>query len=143
MLNDINQDVEHSLRHILSKNIRLLIFRGKFVDRFKEFLAIKPTPKSCSQLNLGIIKEFREYQLAAESRPKTKSMNFELKALRTIFDYGKKWKLIENNPTDGIRFQRVTDAKPLRILDKYEINHLLASCDDDIRYVILGFYTPE
>ena len=95
------------------------------IDRFHEFLAANKDLKLCSHLNMGVIESYRQFRLSSTHPPKTKSMNFELKALRTFFNYAMKWKLIRENPTTGIRFQRVTDAKALRFLSKEEISLLL------------------
>ncbi|MFH1373260.1 MAG: tyrosine-type recombinase/integrase [bacterium] len=109
------------------------------IDRFQEFLVTEPRIRLCSQVNLGVIERYRQSRLAGTQPPMTKSMNFEIKTLRTIFNYAIKWDLAEKNPTDGIRFQRVMDAKPHRILTKDEVSVLLDASPPDMRSVILGF----
>ncbi len=109
------------------------------VDRFNEFLRTRRSMRLCSHVTTGVIEDFRQYRLAGSRPPKTKSMNFEIKALRTIFNYGIKWELTSKNPTDGVKSQKVTDAKPLRFLSREEAMALLESSPQDMRSIILGF----
>jgi integrase len=109
------------------------------VDRFREFLQTEPRIKLCSHLDLGVIERFRQLRLATPDPPKTKSMNFELKGLRTIFRYGVKWGMCGSDPTQGIKFQKITDARPYRILTKKEVMVLLDSSPSDMKAIILGF----
>lgn len=109
------------------------------VERFTEFLTSRPRTKRGSHLDPGVIEQFRQERLQSPRPPKTKSMNFEIKALRTIFNCAKQWGLIDRNPTEGVKTQRVTDARPLRFLSDEECRRLLEESPDDMRAIILGF----
>jgi integrase len=109
------------------------------IDRFQEFLKTQPRIRLCSHLDLGVVERFRQYRLSQSEPPKTKSMNFELKGLRTVFRYAVKWGMCSKDPTHGVKFQRITDAKPHRILSKEEVRVLLGASPPDMKAVILGF----
>ena len=47
------------------------------IDRFNEFLDSRPNVKRSSQLNTGVMEQFRQVRLSSSNPPKTKSMNFE------------------------------------------------------------------
>lgn len=112
---------------------------GNVIDRFLEFLKTRPQVIMGKHMSLALMEDFRQHRLHSDRPPKTKSMNFELKALRTIFNYGIKWELLDRNPTHGIRFQKITDAKPLCFLSKEEIERLLKVSDEDLQDVTKGY----
>lgn len=68
---------------------------------------------------------------------KTRTVNSELKTLRTLFNCGIKWNLVRENPTKGVQMLKTHDAAQPRFLTKEECQVLLAHCDDTLRPIVV------
>lgn len=71
--------------------------------------------------------KIRENRLPA----KTRTLNFELKTLRSIFGWGIKQGLCRDNPAKGIQLLKVTDSKKPRFLTIDECREFLKACSED------------
>ena len=109
-----------------------------------------------SQLDLSIIEAFKRFRRTTDPRDinlpdgfpfkvrpnsqvgKTRTVNYELKTLRSIFGFGRKHRLCNINPCDGITYLIVTDSKEPRFLTTEECNLLLEHSDARVYPV---FYT--
>ena len=69
---------------------------------------------------------------------KSNTVNMELQTLRTIFNKAIDWGFVKENPTKGVQFLKVTDAKKPRFLTKEETKQLLANAKGDYFNI---FYT--
>ncbi len=67
------------------------------------------------------------------------TINFELSALRTIFNLAKKWDYLKENPTDKVKKLKVTDSKPIRFLTRDECQRLLESCPEELYPIYYTF----
>jgi len=67
------------------------------------------------------------------------TINFELGALRTMFNLAVKWGYLEKNPISGIRFLKTDDSKSRRWLTEEECRALLEFSSDEDRPIFLTF----
>lgn len=97
------------------------------VDHFQRFLSNYPFITKMSQLNPKIFEDFKRFRFEEEAENRT--INMELKTLRSIFNLAKNWGYTKENPTDGIRMLKITNHITPRFLSEGEIKKLLDNCD--------------
>ena len=67
------------------------------------------------------------------------TINFELSALKTIFNLAIKWDYLKDNPTNNVKKLKVIDSKPIRFLSKQECQRLLEACPEDLYPIYFTF----
>ncbi len=67
------------------------------------------------------------------------TVNFEISALKTVFNPAIKWGYLIENPTKGVQKPKVKDAKPTRFLSKAERQKQLDACPPDLHPMYLTF----
>lgn len=104
--------------------------------------------KRISHLNAQIIEKYKHFRITTDPRTinlpknfpyiiknnslkaKTKTLNYEIKTLRSIFQYGVRNKLCKENPCESVTSMKVTDASTPRFLTFEESELFLNSCGD-------------
>lgn len=120
------------------------------VDHFERFLREQyPTVNRLSQLSTHLFERYKTWRRNSVTtpngrasndsdggtggrHPKSNTINMELGVLRTMLARAVQWDCLAKNPTEGVNFLRVTDAKPPRFLTKEECHKLLANCGPDL-----------
>jgi len=127
----------------------------EIVNNFRAFLKLHPYITRVEHLEPRVFEDFKTFRreghgaarvrtdLRVEghgTRPiKTRTVNSEVKTLRTIFNYGIKWNLVRENPTKGVQMLKTVDAAQPRFLTKEECQLLLDHCDETLRPIVLTF----
>jgi len=118
------------------------------IDNFSSFLKLYPGIKRLTHLKPNLFEQYKAHRRNGGNgedeengtrSAKTNTVNMEIQTLRTIFKLAIQWGYIEKNPTEGIKYLKVTDAKPARFLNKKEIKTLLDNCDKKLYPVFLTF----
>jgi len=128
------------------------------IDHFKEFLGTRPKLTFVSEINTEAIdqyKIFRKNSLVNPNGSPVKSeddardytrkgarahtINFEISALRTVFNQAIKWGYMNSNPTKGVKRLKVTDSKELRFLTVEETRRFLDACPGDLYPIYFTF----
>jgi integrase len=129
-------------------------YRG-IIANFTAFLRFYPGIKTLSQLSPNLFEQYKTYRRNGGNRDnndngeeeeenglraaKTNTVNMEIQTLRTIFKIAIQWGYLEKNPTEGIKYLKVTDAKAPRFLTKEEIKTLLENCGEELYPIFLTF----
>ncbi|MBD3383231.1 MAG: hypothetical protein GF404_13700, partial [candidate division Zixibacteria bacterium] len=127
------------------------------IRNFKVFMGLKhPQLKKVSQLDPMIFEKYKKFRkntdlgraeipehLAHLVKPncvkaKTRTINYEIKTLRSIFKFGIDRGLCTLNPCTGVKSIKVTDSKSPRFLNRDECIRLLKACNQELRSI---FYT--
>ena len=127
------------------------------VMNFKIFLAFEyPHIKKISELSPTVFERFKDFRLNVDPRKlklpagypydiarnalpgKSRTINYEIKTIRSILNFGIKHGLCRNNPTQDVPALKVNDSKRPRFLDSAEVELFLAASPPDL-YPI--FYT--
>lgn len=125
---------------------------------FGVFLAFfHPDVKLISELNLGIFEEYKAYRKNTNPaelklpedfpfeipanclRAKAKTINYEIKTLRSMLNFGIKRGMCRDNPAKGVTSLKVTDSKAPRFLTFQESDQLLKNCDGSLYPVFFTF----
>jgi integrase len=128
------------------------------MDNFKGFLAEYPDVVFLSQVKPEHIDLYKVYRKDALINPngtrveseakatkytrkgaRSKTINFEIDTLRTIFNLAIKWDYLKENPTQNITRLKVSDSKPPRFLTIEECDRFLSHCSDDLRPIYFTF----
>ena len=122
------------------------------IDNFKAFLELYPGIKRLSQLQPNLFEQYKTHRrnggngdngdMEEENgakTAKTNTVNMEIQTLRSIFKLAIQWGYLEKNPTEGVKYLKVTDAKPARFLSKKEIKALLENCGPELYPIFLTF----
>jgi len=139
--------------HLPSTHLRY----WEVLRNFQVFLAIKHKDNiKISQLTQEIIENYKSfrrnvdprtiklpddfpYQIPANcSIAKTKTLNLEIKTLRSMFNYGIRMGFCRDNPFKSVPLLKTTDSKQPRFLSEQECRTLLDYCPKDLRPI---FYT--
>jgi integrase len=107
------------------------------LSNFRLFLSEHPNLKKVSQLNAGLIEEYKVYR--KKQGAKSNTINIELKGIRVCFNNGVKWGLIKGGPMVGVKSLRIRDAKPPRFLSEDECNQLLQNCGKELYPIFFTF----
>ena len=93
-----------------------------------------------SQISRKTIEDFKAWSL--ESRgAKARTINADLKTLRSAFSLTVRYGHMNDNPAAGIKLLKEPEKRP-RIMDKEQIKAILAALTDEVRpMVMLGLYT--
>jgi integrase len=114
------------------------------VDHFREFLLTKPKIRFVSQTKTEVIDKYKLFRKNSYINPngspvqsesdvkqytrkgvRAHTINFEIGALKTIFNLAIKWDYLKENPTKDVVKLKVNDSKPVRFLTKEECTRLL------------------
>jgi len=68
-----------------------------------------------------------------------RTINYEIKTLRSIFNFGKKRGLCDGNPTEGVTFLKIMKKNEPRFLTKDEIKLLLENCEKHYKPIFIIF----
>lgn len=106
------------------------------LNNFRQFLSKHPSLTKVSQLNAGLVEEYKV--LRRRQGAKSNTVNIELKGLKVCFNCAVKWGLITSAPMAGVKKLKVRDAKPPRFLSEDECSQLLQNCGKELYSI---FYT--
>jgi len=129
------------------------------LDHFTTFLRNKRTDVGfMSQVSPQVIDQYKVYRKDAWVNPngqhvdsdddvteftrkgaRAHTINFEIAALKTVFNLAIKWGYLKENPTKQVKKLKVTDAKPVRFLSQEECNRLLEACPADLYPIYYAF----
>jgi len=129
------------------------------IDHFKVFLKEEyPNISYVSQVNTEIIDRYKVSRKDAWVNPngsevesdedvkgytrkgaRAHTINFEIGALKTIFNLAIKWGYTRVNPTNDVKKLKVTDSKPARHLSPKESRRFLEACPDDLYPIFFTF----
>lgn len=88
-----------------------------------------------SQLSPALFEDFKRER---RTTVKTNTINNNIRMLKAMFNLAVKWGYMKENPAEDTKFLEITDAVPIRILTKEEIDRFLKNCSKQY-YAI--FYT--
>ena len=128
-------------------------------DHFNRFLSSEAQEiKFISQVTTETIDRYKVYRKSSWVNPngspvtsdeavgehtrrgaRAHTINFEINALKTIFNTAIKWGYIKENPTKGVNKLKVEDAKPVRFLTVDECQRFLDSCSPELYPVYMTF----
>ncbi|HUV31861.1 MAG TPA: site-specific integrase [Acidobacteriota bacterium] len=128
------------------------------IQNFRLFLAIKyPELTKISQIKLELLEAYKRYRRMVDPRTvrvpdeyqekvpqnvlagKARTINYELKTLRLILNFGKKRGFCHENPTEGLTYLKVIDSREPRFLTKEECKLLLENSDKKYYAVFFTF----
>jgi len=128
------------------------------IDHLKEFLKSKQDITFISEISTEVIDQYKVFRKNAMVNPnghpvesdddieeytrkgaRAHTINFEIAALKTIFNLAIKWGYLKENPTKGIRKLKVVDSKPLKFLSVEECQRLLNACPEDLYLIYFTF----
>ena len=128
------------------------------VDHFQRFLKDNPKVTFVSQVTTHVIDQYKVFRKDSLVNPngqpveseddikehtrkgaRAHTINFEISALKTIFNVAIKWGYTKENPTKGVKKLKVTDAKPVRFLSTEECKALLDTCPPDLYPIYFTF----
>jgi len=89
--------------------------------------------------NGDVIESDEEVRDHTRKGARAHTINFEISAIRTIFNLAIKWGYLRDNPTKQVKKLKVNDAKPVRFLSKEECQRLLEACPPDLYPVYFTF----
>jgi len=67
------------------------------------------------------------------------TINFEIGALKTMFNLAIKWGYLKENPTTNVKPLKVNDSKPVRFLTDKEVSTFLNACPPDLYPIYFTF----
>ena len=67
------------------------------------------------------------------------TINFEIGALKTMFNLAIKWGYLKENPTTNVKPLKVNDSKPVRFLSDKEVSKFLNACPADLYPIYFTF----
>jgi len=121
------------------------------VDHFQQFLQAQPKLSFLSQVTAEMIDRYKVFRKSSwvngnghsvdsdgDVTPNTRkgarahTINFEIDALRLMFNIAIKWDYLKENPTRGAIKLKVDDAKPPRYLTSDECKRLLKASPTDL-----------
>ncbi len=128
------------------------------IDNFKGFLAAYPSAVFLSQVKPEHIDLYKVYRKDALVNPngkrveseekateftrkgaRSKTINFEIDTLRTVFNLAIKWDYLKENPTQKVTRLKVSDSKAPRFLTIEECERFLSYCPDDLHPIYFTF----
>jgi len=128
------------------------------IDHFREFLDTKQEITFMSEVTTEVVDQYKVYRKSSLVNPnghpvetdedieeytrkgaRANTINFEIAALKTIFNVAIKWDYLKDNPTKGVKKLKVTDSKPLKFLSIEECQRLLNACPPDLYPIYFAF----
>ncbi len=128
------------------------------VKNFQVFLALHFSEvQNISQLNHAIFEKFKKYRrnvnpseldipenfpyhIAKNCQPgKAKTINYEIKTLKSIFNFGIKQGMCKENPAKDVTTLKVNDSQIPRFLTFKEADMFLSNCDEEYYPVFFTF----
>jgi len=98
------------------------------IDNFNRFISSYPYITKISQLNPKLLEDYKAFRVEEEASNKT--INMELKTIRAILALAKTWGYTKDNPTDGVRFMKITNHIAPRFFTEAECKKLLTTCNE-------------
>ena len=112
------------------------------VDNFIHFAQKETTINKISQISVDTIEKYKIYRRsvpvarngakaervkkeAVSQGVKGYTLNFEITALRTIFNLAIQWKYLDKNPASGVKLLKTDDSKQRRFLTESECQRIL------------------
>ncbi|NQS89748.1 site-specific integrase [Patescibacteria group bacterium] len=111
-------------------------YRG-ILDNFKSFLVTRPYINKISQLDPKFFEDYKHFRKSEEVEDKT--VNIELQMLRGMFNLARGWRYCADNPTEGVRFFKITKTQEPRFLSKKECEKLLNNCTQELYQIFFTF----
>jgi integrase len=125
-------------------------------DHFRQFIGDRRQDVAfVSQVNTEVIDQYKVWRKNALVNPngqpvdqpseytrkgaRAHTINFEIGALKTIFNQGIKWGYVKENPTGKVKKLKVNDARPVRFLTHEECQQLLNACPEDMYPIYATF----
>jgi len=128
------------------------------IDHFNEFLNTNSKLTFISEVTTEVIDQYKVFRKDSWVNPngqpiesdddinghtrkgaRAHTINFEVGALKTIFNLAIKWGYLRENPTTGIKKLKTTDSKTLRFLTIDECKKLLNNCPQDLYPIYFTF----
>ena len=128
------------------------------IDHFRRFLGGNNKFSFMSEINAELIDRYKVFRKDAWVNPngqrvdsdsavtphtrrgaRAHTINFEVGALRTIFNLAIKWDYIKVNPTKGVTKLKVNDSKPPRFLSQHECKKFLQACPSNLYPIYFTF----
>ena len=126
------------------------------VNNFQDYVRDNTPIHRLSQISTDTIEKYRIWRrnmpVARNGSPpsrvkasavrqgaKAYTVNFEVKALRTIFFFGIRSKYLEANPVKGMKFLKTDDSKKRRFLSESECRRLLDHAEKE-DYPVFGLF---
>jgi len=128
------------------------------IKNFEIFLSLNyKRIKKISQLNPQVFEKYKHFRRTVDPRTidipdgfpyeirknslraKTRTLNYEIKTLRSIFNFGIKHNLCKDNPCQDIPLLKITDSSSPRFLSFSESKKLLDNCDEDLYPILFTF----
>jgi len=128
------------------------------IDHFREFLETKQSITFMSEITTEVVDQYKVFRKNSLVNPnghpvesdedieeytrkgaRAHTINFEIAALKTIFNVAIKWDYLRANPTKGVKKLKVTDSKPLKFLSIEECQKLLNACPPDLYPIYFTF----
>jgi len=128
------------------------------IDHFRRFVDGNSNVSFMSEINAELIDRYKVFRKDAWVNPngqpvnsdndvnrhtrkgaRAHTINFEVGALRTIFNLAIKWDYIKENPTKGVTKLKVNDSKPPRFLSQEECKKFLKACPTNLYPIYFTF----
>ena len=123
----------------------------EILNNFRAFLKLHPTITRVEHLEPRVFEDYKTFRREGNGaarirtdlqghgvRPvKTRTVNTEVKTLRTMFNFGIEWNLVRENPTKGVRMLKEVDMAQPRFLSEEECQTLIAACDEVLRPIVI------
>jgi len=128
------------------------------IDHFRAFLQATPKVTCLSEINTELIDRYKVYRKDAWVNPngqpvdsengqnghtrkgaRSHTINFEIGALKTIFNLAIKWGHMKENPTNRVTKLKVNDSGTPRFLTKEECQQFLDACPSDLYPIYFTF----
>jgi site-specific recombinase XerD len=128
------------------------------IDHLQAFLRSMPNITCLSEVSPEIIDRYKVYRRDAWVNPnghpvasdndvnghtrkgaRAHTINFEIGALKSIFNLAIKWGHLKENPTTGVKKLKVNDSKAPRFLTVEECKRFLEACPSDLHPIYFTF----
>jgi len=118
------------------------------VQNFQRFIQTATQCNKISQISIDVIEKYKIHRRsvpvarngakaervrkeAVSQGAKGYTVNFEITALKTIFNLAIQWKYLEKNPASGVKLLKTDDSKQRRFLSESECKRLLDDAEKE------------
>jgi integrase len=128
------------------------------IQNFQLYLTLKhPKVAKIAELNVELLEGFKRFRRTVDPRTlelpesiavkvapnalpgKTRTVNYELKTIRSMLRFGKKRGMCRENPCEDVTYLKVNDSKEPRFLSQDECRLLLEHAGDKYRPIFYAF----